>query len=323
MESGRCSLGEGKRIGLVFAGGGGKGAYQIGVWKALRQLGLEEQVTAVSGTSVGALNAALFVQGDLERAVQVWTELTPTRVLRGNSPQMERLEELADLMGRCQGGICPKEIPAMLREMGPKLAELSVPPAALTLSGAWRALFRGGGALIPFARSALAAGAFSQGGLREIVDSALDGEKIARSAVHSYAACCKIPDLKPQYFPLWGESEERVAEILLASAALPMIFPLSRVGKGFYWDGGIPGVGDNVPVRPLAERESCNTIVAVHLSGERYVNPDQYPDLEIHNIIPSRDLGKVLTGTLDFSGTHARQRMELGEVDAYEALADW
>ena len=34
-------------IGLVFAGGGGKGAYQIGVWKYLREVGLDKSVCAV------------------------------------------------------------------------------------------------------------------------------------------------------------------------------------------------------------------------------------------------------------------------------------
>jgi len=48
------------KIGLAFVGGGGKGAYQIGVWKALCETGLDKQVQAVSGTSVGALNAAMF-----------------------------------------------------------------------------------------------------------------------------------------------------------------------------------------------------------------------------------------------------------------------
>ena len=43
-----------EKLGLVLAGGGGKGAYEIGVWQALRDLGLEQSVTAVSGTSVGA-----------------------------------------------------------------------------------------------------------------------------------------------------------------------------------------------------------------------------------------------------------------------------
>ena len=47
-----------QRIGLVLEGGGGKGSYQIGVLKAIRELGLEKKIVAVSGTSVGALNAA-------------------------------------------------------------------------------------------------------------------------------------------------------------------------------------------------------------------------------------------------------------------------
>ena len=52
-------------IGLVFAGGGGKGAYQIGVWRAVRELQLEQHIAVAAGTSVGALNAALFLKGDL------------------------------------------------------------------------------------------------------------------------------------------------------------------------------------------------------------------------------------------------------------------
>lgn len=62
------------KIGLVFDGGGAKGAYQIGVWRALREAGLEQYVTDVAGTSVGGLNAALFIQGDLETAIKVWTQ---------------------------------------------------------------------------------------------------------------------------------------------------------------------------------------------------------------------------------------------------------
>lgn len=61
------------RIGLVFDGGGAKGAYQIGVWQALCELELVKQVTAIAGTSIGGLNAALFVQGDFNKAYKIWT----------------------------------------------------------------------------------------------------------------------------------------------------------------------------------------------------------------------------------------------------------
>lgn len=70
-----------KKIGLVLAGGGGKGAYQIGVWKALREYGIDKNIHAVAGTSVGALNAALFAQGDLAKAEHVWLNISPEKIL--------------------------------------------------------------------------------------------------------------------------------------------------------------------------------------------------------------------------------------------------
>lgn len=70
-----------KKIGLVLEGGGGKGAYQIGVWKALRELGIEKYITAVSGTSVGALNAALFYKGNLAAAEEIWSNITDENVM--------------------------------------------------------------------------------------------------------------------------------------------------------------------------------------------------------------------------------------------------
>lgn len=68
-------------IGIVFEGGGGKGAYQIGAWKAIRELGIERFVTCVSGTSVGALNAALFYMGSLSCAEELWRSITDDDIL--------------------------------------------------------------------------------------------------------------------------------------------------------------------------------------------------------------------------------------------------
>lgn len=55
---------------IVLSGGGSKGAYQIGVWRALRKLNISYDI--VTGTSVGALNAALFVQQDYWRGLWLW-----------------------------------------------------------------------------------------------------------------------------------------------------------------------------------------------------------------------------------------------------------
>lgn len=63
-----------KGYGLVLAGGGARGSYEIGVWKALRELNIP--IIAVTGTSVGALNGAMVVQGDFDTAYSMWSSLS-------------------------------------------------------------------------------------------------------------------------------------------------------------------------------------------------------------------------------------------------------
>ena len=58
---------------LVMSGGGGKGAYQFGVWKALRQLNIKFDI--VTGTSIGALNGALIVQNDYLSLWYLWNRV--------------------------------------------------------------------------------------------------------------------------------------------------------------------------------------------------------------------------------------------------------
>lgn len=70
-----------ERVGLVFAGGGGKGAYHIGVWKALREYGIDNNITSISGTSIGALNSVLFIQGNIELAEEAWLSISPDKIL--------------------------------------------------------------------------------------------------------------------------------------------------------------------------------------------------------------------------------------------------
>lgn len=70
-----------KSWGLVLGGGGAKGAYQIGAWKAIREYGLDKKITAVAGTSVGGLNTALFLQGDWEQAREIWGKVDNDSIL--------------------------------------------------------------------------------------------------------------------------------------------------------------------------------------------------------------------------------------------------
>ena len=64
---------------LVLSGGGSRGAYEIGAWQAFSEMGL--RFDGVYGTSIGALNAALFAQGDLAGAVALWSNITVGQIM--------------------------------------------------------------------------------------------------------------------------------------------------------------------------------------------------------------------------------------------------
>ena len=61
------------KLGLVLAGGGAKGSYQVGAYQALLELGLRPDI--ITGASVGSLNGAMFTMGKLDEAVELWTSM--------------------------------------------------------------------------------------------------------------------------------------------------------------------------------------------------------------------------------------------------------
>lgn len=61
-----------KRLGICFSGGGARGAYQVGVCKALEELGYFQQAYAYSGTSIGAVNASLIASSSVDAVKHIW-----------------------------------------------------------------------------------------------------------------------------------------------------------------------------------------------------------------------------------------------------------
>ena len=64
---------------LVLAGGGARGSYQVGVWKALMELDWHPQI--ITGTSVGSLNGAMFALDLYETARYMWTSIRSQDVM--------------------------------------------------------------------------------------------------------------------------------------------------------------------------------------------------------------------------------------------------
>ncbi len=76
--------------GLVLEGGGARGAYQIGAYKALAEEGIE--IKGISGTSIGAINGALIALGRGEEAYDLWYNISPSRVFDVDEAQLEALK---------------------------------------------------------------------------------------------------------------------------------------------------------------------------------------------------------------------------------------
>ena len=106
-----------KEYGLVLDGGGARGAYQIGAWKALKEAGVK--IAAVAGTSVGALNGALICMDDLEKAEKIWSEMEFSHVMSVDDEWMRQF-----FQGEKKLGDILSELRRILREGGVEVGPL-------------------------------------------------------------------------------------------------------------------------------------------------------------------------------------------------------
>ena len=81
-----------KEYGIVLEGGGARGSYQIGAWKALREAGIK--IRGIAGASVGALNGALICMDDIEKAEEIWENIRYSQVIDVDDDVIETVKKL-------------------------------------------------------------------------------------------------------------------------------------------------------------------------------------------------------------------------------------
>lgn len=84
------------KSGLVLSGGGSRGSYQIGAYKSLQDKGLG--ISAVVGTSVGAINGAFIAQNALDSACKIWDNLDYNTIFSQNKGLLMDVEPLRQLL---------------------------------------------------------------------------------------------------------------------------------------------------------------------------------------------------------------------------------
>lgn len=263
--------------GLVLAGGGGKGAYQVGVIKALAEQGWQDSIVGVAGSSIGALNAVLFAQKDVEKMEKIWNEVRPADIL---------------------------DIDLSVREIREELEEKYA---------AFRT-FLESVSLEEYLKKAAQEGICSREGLEDIIRHKVDLEKVRNSRVNIYATIAHMKDgiPKAEYCLLNGKKEEEIIPILLASSALPVVYDAVKIDGVLYRDGGI---ADNVPCKPLQD-EGIENLIVVRLK-EGMVQPTAFEPEKGYQleICPSHDLGDFISGTINFEHENILYRIALGYYD--------
>ncbi len=90
---------------FALAGGGAKGIYQIGAWKALEEIGIS--CCAVAGTSIGAVNGAFIAQGDYQKAYDMWANIRMDQCVHLSEPHGLVSDNLLD---RQHAGMLLREV---------------------------------------------------------------------------------------------------------------------------------------------------------------------------------------------------------------------
>jgi len=227
---------EAKALGqtvLVLQGGGALGAYQVGVYEALAESGIEPDW--VVGTSIGAINAALIA----------------------GSPKGERVARLREFWKRVEHG------PSFANLM-PAWMSAAARNAAAVTSGV-PAFFKPQPAAFMSQHLPLgpdAAGYYTTQPLMETLSDLVDFDQLNSGDVRLTVGASNVRTSEMVYFD--SRNMEINVRHIMASGALPPAFPAVRIDGELYWDGGILS---NTPVEVVFDDNPRRNslVLAVHI----------------------------------------------------------
>lgn len=275
------------KVGLVLAGGGAKGAYEVGVYKALRELDIVENIKVISGTSIGSINALFFAMDDPKVIKGSWNSLNYSDFLLNQ--ESTRLSSISSLLEKIRSINSESSLFEQIR-----LSDI---------------------------------GLLSQSGIRKFIEKNIDISIIENCSKKLYANAYNVDKERPEYFKLNGCSKDEIIDRVLASCAVPHMFKPIIIEGTRYADGGIHSPlysksnVDNVPIFPL-KGYNLDMIIVVHLSYKNSIDRGGFEDTKIVEIYPSSPL-EIFTGmgTININKNNINHNMELGYRDAMVILA--
>lgn len=258
---------KGNKWALVFAGGGGNGAFEIGAWRAIDESGLFD-IGAVSGSSVGALNAALYAVGDFDTANEIWQSIRPRDIIP----------------------VKPHKIINKFKDVHKKMSVCS--------TDGLRRLIAGKGLIEKLQKSdipCIASCTYAPQNILECMDTVINGEKVS-------------------YFDLRKQSREKITDILLATSAIPIVFPQQKINGKFFKDGDFAGLGDCMPVMPLYKM-GYRSFIIIHLDRYKPIRLSKSlkndKTVEFIHIYPPREMDHFHS-IFNFNNAYIKKRIDIG-----------
>jgi len=215
-------------IDLALQGGGSHGAFTWGVLDRL----LEEpwlQIVAISGTSAGAMNAAVLADG--------WTE-------GGSEGARAALDTYWKRVSRA-AAFSPLQRTPFDRLTGRWTLDSS--PVFIAMDLMTRI----------FSPYDLNPRGFNP--LRDILAESIDFTRLARSPIKVFITATNVRTGRGRIF----RNSEITADVLLASACLPTMFQAIEIGGEPYWDGGFAG---NPTITPLVRESEAHDSILVQIN---------------------------------------------------------
>ena len=305
--------------GLVFAGGGGKGAYEIGVWKALNEYS-KLPICAVSGTSVGALNAVLYASGKYKMAEEIWSHITKDKILTQKSIY-EVITSKAFLRFVCILLLKKSTLPTSSNIFNPTTSRKPVINSIITSFDPMPAkIIKSSGPISEYLRLYYDTGVFSRSGLEEIIKEYKVLDYFMSESIPCFATCYNADRKESKSFCLNDYDKNIIKKIILASSAIPVVFDPVTIDGCKFCDGGL---ADNVPIKPLYDL-GIRKFLVIHLDNNSSFlkNLNIYLDSEVIDVYPQKDLGNFFDGIMDFDPCNAKKRMKWGYDDMICILKD-
>jgi len=229
-------------VDLALQGGGSHGAFTWGVLDRL----LEEpwmKIEAISGTSAGAMNAAVLVSGYLKSGVQGAREALNTyweRVAASSRYSPIQRSMLDRMMNRWSLDTSPGYV--MMDLMSRLVSPYDLNP-------------------------------FGYNPIRSILEDCIDFAQLSEAPIKLFITATNVHTGRGRIF----RNKEITPEVLLASACLPTLFQAIEIDGEPYWDGGYVG---NPTISPLVRESDAYDIILVQINPrERRVTPRSAGDI--------------------------------------------